>query len=227
MKLTVLFASLFLSSSTFASLYDCPDSDDSLACQQKSQIEAIWVDMNQSANTLVDDIMTFPESAVEAGCLDNIRSIDISILTIDPLSIWTDIYSSLKDELISQVCSAVEDKVNELSAELETDLEAPLGLGSISITSGYSIDTFSELTDTRVKLTNSEAKEEVVESVLGDYSVPRHQKYTEKAMNDAYFEDNGTYRMIERTEDEEKIETMLNLNRLWSTDEDEDGDDDE
>lgn len=208
------------------SIYDCPDGDTSLACSQQAQIEAIWVDMNQSANYVIDELMQDPESALEAGCLDNIRSIDLSIMTIDPTSIWTEIYAGLKDKLINQVCSAVEERANELTAMLETNLEAPYGLGSVKIQQSSSISSFSELTDSRVRLSDEEAKAEVVEKVFGEPLEPTPFRYTEKSMDEAFLIQNGVSTHAVREASEEKIESVLDQNRLWDAvtgDSDEDG----
>tara|TARA_R110001583_G_scaffold176714_1_gene331511 strand:- start:3776 stop:4465 length:690 start_codon:yes stop_codon:yes gene_type:complete len=228
MKFKFLAVSIALSclvnNANASSVYDCEDGDDSLACRQKENIEEIWVDMNQSASTVVDDIMTAPEAAVEAGCLDDIRSIDLSVMTVDPYSLWSEIYSSLKDQLTSQVCSAVEDKINEQTEKLDTTLEAPLGLGEVSVSNSYDINSFDELTETRVKLTNDEAKKDVVESVFGSSTVRSAKHFTEKSMDRVYLEKNGTTKRAVRTSEEEELESALDFNRLWSTESETDDD---
>lgn len=219
MKLTLTKISLlltcFAAPSFASSIYDCPEGDESFACKQKENVDAIWVDMNKTASNVVDNIMTAPESAAQAGCLDDIRSINTSIMTVDPFSIWSEVYQGIKDQLITQVCSAVEDRINEQTTKLAFTLEAPLGLGSVGVDQSYDIETFDELTNTRVQLSNREAKNKVVGDVFGDYTVPTAKHFTEKSMDKEFLETQGVSKRADRNKAEENIESIIDFNRLW------------
>jgi hypothetical protein len=198
-----------------APLAGCTAKPDSLVCKQQEDIERIWVDMNQSVDFVVDDVMAIPTKAVDAGCLDELRKFDLSIITVDPYSIWSDIYADIKDKLLSLSCTAVEDGIRKQTEKLKGKLEAPYGLGSVSLREGSYINSLEDVSHTRVILSNEAAKRKVVDEVFRGKTVPEVKRFTERKMSADFLEKNGTIKRIEKRERQETIEDTIDFDRLW------------
>ena len=193
----------------------CPSGDDSIACKHKEQVEAIWVDMNKSATYLTDELIQNPDSAIEAGCLNDIMQVDLSVITVDPYGIWNSVYAGLKDQLMNMACSAVEDKLNEASAYLDAKLEAPMGLGSVSLGQSGRANSFSDLQESRVYMNDREAQEAVVEKVFGEYPRVNQRRWTEQEIEQRRIENGGPSTRSRRSAQEEKVRSVLNVNRIF------------
>lgn len=203
--------------------FSCPEGDDSIACKQKAQIEEIWVDMNKSATYLTDELVQNPQSVIEAGCLDGIMQMDLSVITIDPYGIWNTVYAGIKDQLINMACSAVQDKINEATEYLETKLEAPMGLGSVSLQQRGRVDSFSEIQESRVLMDNSEAKNTVIKEVFDEYPRVRRRQSTEQQIDQRRVQNGGKSTRTQRNENEEKVQAILDVDRIFNN-KDEKGD---
>lgn len=194
----------------------CPASNTSFKCQQRRQVEAIWVDLNQSLGSTIEAFTGDPGTVFESGCLDDIASINFSIIRVDPASIWTELYNTLKDELINRTCSVLEDKINEHREALNLTLSAPFGLGSISIGEGTDIESTRDIFRFQQRKSNDAVRREVVERVFGgratapsrDFSENRLKLPSGKAVV-------GPESRAKRTEKEESITKFVDLNKLW------------
>lgn len=205
----------------------CPAENDSIACQQRRQLDAIWVDMNKTSSQLIDDIIEEPGTAEEMGCLDNLKRLDLSIVTVDPASIWTTLYASLKDSIINRGCNAIQSKINEQSARLAGRLEAPYGLGSIRLQQGRSSNGLTDLSRTRAVITNEQARQAVVTETLGVYPAPSSQSYTDHRLRNVNVDKPNARKGVVINPAKEKIESVLNFNRLWNDEENEEDENEE
>lgn len=200
--------------------FSCPEGDDSIACHQKKQVEEIWIDMNQSVSTLTDELVTNPDKAIEAGCLDDIMQLDLSVITVDPYGVWNTVYAGLKDELMNMACSAVEEKLNEATAYLDLKLEAPMGLGSVSLGQSGHAQSFSDAQDARVHMNNNEARDEVINQVFGEYPRVNQRQWTEQSIERRRIENGGPSNRARRDKKEESLRSVLNINNVFNDDED-------
>ena len=183
------------------------DSATSIAAQQKEQLEYVIADINASAKTVVDTVVSEPQKAIDGGCLSNIQGIDLSVMSVDPTDIWGAVYSSIKDNLLSMACSAATDWANEQTAQLDLVLETDIG--NIELGQGSRISDWQSVQRTDVELSNDEVAEKVTTETLGD--LPAIPSAT------------GTRRMesTRRTpgsnpkELEEAMEDSFNLKQIW------------
>lgn len=143
-----------------------------LVALQKQQLELILVDMNQTGAAIYDTFTTDPQGVVESGCLDDLRQIDIDAITIDPTNILAAVYATLKDEIRTMGCNAANEKMNEITAKLEQNLELPHGLGTIDISQGAGIGDGSDgLSDVNVELDSDKVAADITSETLGDVRV--------------------------------------------------------
>lgn len=205
-----------------ASALGCESGNNSLACAHKNEVETIWMDMNSSYSQLTDEIMQNPDSAIDAGCLNDISQVDLSVITIDPKNILSGIYAALKDQLLNMTCNAVNDKVNEASSYLDTKLEAPMGLGSVGLNTAYShdISTFSDISDSRVRLSNAEATNQAVEEVFGERPRINRRAWGSQSVEEIRVQGRGVDTRTQRSSDQEELENILDVNRLFELGED-------
>ena len=203
--------------------FACSESDKSISCDQKRQVEEIWVDMNKSYTQLADEVISNPSSAMESGCLDGIMQMDLSIITVDPKGIWSSVYAGIKDELMNLACNAAEKEVNEATAFLDAKLEAPMGLGNASVGRSGRVSGFNDVSNTRVEMTDTEAQREVVSEVFGEYPKVNRRRWTEQQVERRRVNDVGVSTRSRRTENEEKVEDVLDLNRIFDSNESNEG----
>lgn len=105
-------------------------------------------------------------SEVSQGCLDNISSLDISMISMDPTSMWQQAYKQIKDKIMNHACSAVQDELDKQLRNINEQLKLPYGLGSINIGIGGGIDNdWSSNIDTSPPLTDAEVENEVQKEV--------------------------------------------------------------
>lgn len=184
---------------------------DTIAEQQAEQIEQILVDMNQSAKEVADTVISDPQNAIDAGCLDDIQGIDLSVFTVDFTNIWGPLYQQIKDQLINAACSASTDWVNQQTAMLDGTLTAPLGLGSISISQGSAVDEWQSVVATDVEMDSAELIDQVSTDTLGKIpgvgtiggSTNRVSSQKQTPSSD-------------KSEYEAKIKEMLDVKQLWN-----------
>jgi hypothetical protein len=182
----------------------------SIADAQKQQVEAILVDMNQSAQD-VAGLIDEPQSAWDAGCLDDLMSVDLSVFTIDFTNIWGALYQTMKDQIVNMACSAATDWVNQQTQQLQTQLQAPFGLGGISITQGTGINEWQSAVTGNVELDNTELNQQVSTATLGTIPAAIPPNTAPKAMFD-----NGTTPVQNREALEGQIEEMLDVRQLFN-----------
>ncbi len=181
-----------------------------IAEQQASQVDKILVDMNQSSKEVADTVISNPQKAIDAGCLDGINSIDLSVMTIDWTSTWLAIYLALKDKLMNGICNAAEDWANKQTSMLDEKLEAPIGLGNISVTQGSAIKDWQSVQKTDVELSNQELATKVSTEALGNVPSPViHNTNNTKASS------NKDSPSSDKSKWEEKAEERLNMKSLW------------
>lgn len=193
----------------------CTPSNNSFKCQQRRQVEAIWVDLNQSVGSTIKAFTADPGTIFESGCLDDIASIDFSIIRIDPASIWTDIYNSLKDELINRTCTVLQDKINEHRQALNQTLTAPFGLGSISISNGTDIESTRDIFRFNQTTSNDQVRREVVDRVFGDRATAPVRDFSENRLALPNSQTIAAPTRPKRSKDQERISKFVDLNKLW------------
>ena len=218
----LLLASIVFSEIAIAQESDafgCADSDTSIACSQKNQVQEIWTDMNKSFSYLTDELIQNPSSAIEAGCLNDINKVDINAIAIDPKSIYSGIYAALKDQILNKAYDAINDKINEASSYLDQRLEAPMGIGSVAISSRGTSDvqSFSDIASSRSRLTNREATSEAVQEVFGEYPKINRRDWTDQSIEEIKIEARGVNTRSQRTEDQERLDSLLDLDRLFKS----------
>jgi len=184
--------------------------DPSIADQQKAQVQTLLADMNQSAKDVADTIISDPQNAIDAGCLDGIQGIDLSVFSVDFTNIWGALYGSIKDQIINQACTAATDWVNSQTAALDTTLEAPFGLGSISISQGSALTEWQSALSTDVEMDSTELATQVTTDTLGQVPAPGIVSGAVKKASA-----NQTTPGHDKEEWEEKIEDALDVKQLW------------
>jgi len=199
---------------------------ESLAKEQAKEVENLMVSLQKKFKESQDDIVAAPQKAIEAGCLDNIFSVDLSVFAIDPANLWDQVYKEIKDQIINLACSATESYINEHTKKLEAKLEAPYGLGSIGVGQGGSIRDWDDIQNASVDLSNEEARERVSEGVFGTRPANRRvQSVGDNILPNLAQPDPGAR---DRTkENEEKVKKILNFKSLWSDDGSKEGGKDE
>lgn len=223
--LTLLSTQAYSQTSVSSQSSNCAGGDDSIACQQKRELDAIWVDMNKSSMDVIDTVMTDPGKAREMGCLDNIRSLDLSVFTIDINGLWTSLYSALKDQLMDRVCDAIDQKVNEELNRLTFQLEAPMGLGEISLGRGSNANSLDDFGRVRARITNEEARRAVVEEVLDEQPRLGMQPITTKNVQNSREVELGVDDRTRVRKDAEELEKKIkSFKSLFKKDGDNDND---
>jgi hypothetical protein len=184
--------------------------DPTIADQQKQQVQTLLADMNQSAKEVADTVISDPQNAIDAGCLSGIQGIDLSVFSVDFTNIWGALYNSIKDQIVNQACSAATDWVNNQTAALDTQLQAPFGLGSISISQGSALNDWQSALSTDVEMDSTELATKVTTDTLGQVPAPGIVS--------------GAVKKASATQDtpghnkedwEEKIEDALDVQTLW------------
>jgi len=143
-----------------------------LAEDQTEQINQLLVELNKSSKEVADDVISTPQTASDAGCLDGIQGIDLSVFSVDFANIWGALYNTVKDQIVNSVCEASSDWVNDQASVLDTNLEAPLGLGSITIDQGSAINDWQSVVTADVELSNAELATQVTTDTLGQVPAP-------------------------------------------------------
>lgn len=200
----------------------CPESNTSFKCQQRRQVEAIWVDLNQSIGSTIETFTADPGTVFESGCLDDIASINFSIIRVDPASIWTELYNTLKDELINRTCSVLEDKINEHREALNLTLSAPFGLGSISIGEGTDIESTRDIFRFEQRVSNDVVRREVVDRVFGGRATAPQRDFSENRLELPNRNTTSPENRPKRSKKEESITKFVDLNKLWGKNANED-----
>lgn len=192
----------------------CPDSDTSFKCQQQRQLKAILVDLNQSVGPSIKTFVSDPGTVFESGCLDEIAGINLSIFRIDPTSIWTEVYQQLKDEITNRVCTKIQDKINEHRERLNITLEAPFGLGSVSVSNGAGIESTHDIFRVQDNASNNQIRRRVVEEVFGSPPTAPVRDFQENIITLPNTSHLQTPRQ-KRKKEEERITKFIDINKLW------------
>lgn len=182
----------------------------SIADQQKAQVQTLLADMNQSAKDVADTVISDPQNAIDAGCLSGIQGIDLSVFSVDFTNIWGALYSSIKDQIINQACTAATDWVNNQTAALDTTLQAPFGLGSISVSQGSALTDWQSALSTDVEMDSTELATQVTTDTLGQVPAPGIVSGAVKKASA-----NQTTPGHDKEEWEDKIEDALDVKQLW------------
>jgi hypothetical protein len=193
----------------------CAEGNDSFRCQQGRQVRAILIDLNQSVKGSIDTFTSDPGTVFESGCLDDIASINLSIFRVDPASIWTELYNQIKDEIINRTCSVIEDKINEHRNRLNLALEAPFGLGSVSISNGTDIESSQDIFRVKQTLSNQQIRNEVIQSVFGSPPTAPVRDFSENQIQLPNIQEGDKSSQQKRTKEQESITKFIDLNKLW------------
>ena len=192
--------------------------------KQKEEIENIMIDMNKTGAEIYDTLTEDPMSVAEAGCLDQIRWIDLDVMVIDPMDIWAGVYSMLKDQIYNMACEAANESINEANGILQTNLELPYSLGEISTsTPTYNTNPGGGVLDIDVDLDNDEVINDVREEIFGSGS---QRVYDIKSDVEALRKNvkGNNYKPSDREKKaEDKLNEVLDIKKLWgSNDKDKD-----
>lgn len=198
-----IFGWLFVSGASFSQ-------EASIAEQQADAVRELMIAMNQSSNEIGQQIFTAPQRASDAGCLDGIMSIDLSVFRVDFTSAWSAILGQVKDAILNTTCSAASDWANDQTAALETSMEAPYGLGSISISQGTAIDDWQSVTRESVALSAAELANKVTTGTLGqvpDRTIPSQSPNAIESSQDTPSSDKESM--------ESELPRSFNFRELW------------
>lgn len=215
----VLTTGIFLSTSV-ATVKSAEGGDESaisgqqLLDEQNKKLEQIAIDMNKSGKKLYDTFTSEPQNVAESGCLDKIRGISADVIVIDPANLLGAVYSALKDEIVSQACSAATEYANKLSEILELNLELPYGIASIEIGAGDNATGGGGAFQPDVKLDNEKVAEDVKKTVL---EKARNRQY--KASDNVRFSE--TEKRFKNTKSkstkdaEKQLENIVDVDKIW------------
>lgn len=211
---SVLATAILLSSSFVASAEGSTITGQQLLDEQNKKLEQVAIDMNQSGKKLYDTFTSEPQNVAESGCLDSIRGISADAIVIDPANLLSAVYSALKDEVMSQACSAATEYANKLSEMLEFKLELPHEIASIEIGAGDGATGDGGIFQPNIKLDNEKVAEDVKKTVL---EKARNRQY--KASDNVRFsetEKRFKNTKAKSTKDAEKeLENIVDIDKIW------------
>lgn len=145
----------------------CYSQDASVSEQQAQAVRQVMVALNRNSNEIGQRIFSEPQRAADAGCLDGIKGIDLSVFRVDFTSAWSALTREIKDQILNGTCSAASDWANDQAAALETSMEAPMGMGSITLSQGSAIGDWQSVTREDVELSEAELNTKVTTGTLG------------------------------------------------------------
>ena len=92
-----------------------------------------------------------------------------------------------------------------------------MGIGSVSVSTRGSSDvqSFSDIASSRSRLTNREATSEAVQEVFGEYPRITRRDWTDQSVEEIKVEARGVDTRSQRTEDQERLDSLLDLDRLF------------
>ena len=186
----------------------CPD----IVGPQREQANRVMVDMNQAAKVVADTVVTDPQSSKDAGCLDGILGIDVSVFTIDPTNALNGAYQTIMNMIKNDACNAATSWVNAQTAALDVSLEAPFGIGSIDISQGSTLSDWQNVVSTDVEISNQEIYDKVGSKTLG--RVPTHIENTAVANKIAPM---GLTPSEDKRSKEAALNDMLSAKQIWSS----------
>ncbi len=189
----------------------CFAQESSVAEKQQAAVRNAMAVLNQSSHSIGKKVFSEPQKAAEAGCLDSIKGIDLSVLKVDITSAWSSITKKMKDQIMNANCSAASDWAKEQASALETSMSGPLGTVSISISQGNSTDDWQSVKKEDVKLSDTELGSKVTTGTLGKVpqrSIPNVPQESMKTKGNA------------PVADKEKLESVLpdalKFKQLWT-----------
>jgi hypothetical protein len=94
-----------------------------------------------------------------------------------------------------------------------------MGIGSVAISSRGTSDvqSFSDIASSRSRLTNREATSEAVQEVFGEYPKINRRDWTDQSIEEIKIEARGVNTRSQRTEDQERLDSLLDLDRLFKS----------
>ena len=183
-----------------------------VADTQRDQVSLVLADMNKSAKEVIDTVVRDPQNAIDAGCLDGIMGIDVSVFAIDHTNVLNGVYQTIMNMIKNDVCNAATAWVNAQTAELDITLEAPFGLGSIDISQGSTVSDWQNVVSTDVEISNQEIYDKVGTKTLG--RVPTHQENLDVANELA---PTGISPSQDKREKEQSLFEMIDVKQIWSS----------
>lgn len=185
----------------------CPPQVDVEAAQDAA-VAQHKADVNTSAKSAIDSIISSPLSAKDAGCLDGILGLDLSFFAVDALDLWGPLYDQFKNQLLSQACSAATDYVNSQTAQLTASLSGPLG--GVTITQGSSISDWQSVVRADVTLSNTELNNRITTGVLGDVPAIPANNQAPTVINSGDLSE-----VVDRISPAGDVKTGLDIMSLW------------
>lgn len=96
------------------------DVKDGLTAEQKKIVDAAAKAQNLKASQLANSIISEPLSAKEAGCLDQIMGVDLSVFKVNGVgSIWDAAYNMVMNQIKNLSCSAVSDWAKDQTGRVD------------------------------------------------------------------------------------------------------------
>lgn len=181
---------------------------------QKQKLEEIGIDRNKAGKDLYSSLSSEPQKVAESGCLDQIRGISVDAIVIDPTNLLGAVYSALKDELVSQGCSAATQYSNQLNDALNTKLELPHDIGTIEVGTGSSGSGDGGVFQPNVTLDNDEVAENVKDAVLNDAMQRRYNAADNVRINSTQ-QKFKSERAKDTSEAERKLENIIDIDKIW------------
>lgn len=186
----------------------CPNPADIIAAQNAATDTHI-TNINSAAKTVLDSIVSTPQTAKDAGCLDGILGLDLQLFAVDITNIWGPLYNQFKQQLLSQACSAATDYVNAQTAQLTGKLSGTLG--GITITRGTAITDWQSVVRSDVNLSSAALTNLISTGTLGE--VPPSVGSTRTASRVTTNEESEVVDKISPFED---IKSVINSIDFWS-----------
>lgn len=179
-----------------------------VAEQQRSQIDALMANLNTDAKNVVDTVVSAPQDAIDSGCLDGILGLDLSVFSVDLTNLWGPLYDQFKNQLLSQACSAATDYVNSQTAQLATTLNTPLG--GVSLTQGSAITDWNSVVRSNVTLSNTELNNRITTGLLGDIPTQTPSTTAPTQINSSEVSE-----ITDKITPAGDVKTALDLKSLW------------
>jgi hypothetical protein len=184
------------------------ESFDDIKIAQTQAADEVKVGLNKQRMTTLDSVVSTPQSAKDAGCLDGILGVNLGVFTVDFANLWAPLYDQFKSDLLSQACAAATDYVNQQTAQLTASLDTPFG--SISLTQGSAISDWQSVVRTDVQLSNVELTNQISTGVLGAIPLPVASTAVANKVTTS-----EVSAVVDKITISGNLKTALDVNSLW------------
>lgn len=121
------------------------DVEDSWWEKSKAAANETRKSASEAAAKSVSTIVTAPERAIDAGCLDNIRMMKADLTLIDPsFALVGQIVDRMMTDLLSQACQSITDNVNSATDKWAGGFSDDYGLIDANVGHGATVKNWKE-----------------------------------------------------------------------------------